>query len=72
MAWFRRWQAQLTWQKVSDFANILIALGFIVMFGGLLAWSGLVWLGGGSVILGLVVLAWSDRLLPDYDEGKEE
>lgn len=69
---FRRWKAQLTWHKVSEFANLLFFLGVGAMIIGVVVWPVLGWTGLALLVLGLVVLAWSDTFLPaTEDKGKD-
>jgi membrane-bound ClpP family serine protease len=73
MVWFRRWKGQLTWDKVSEYANLLFWLGVMMLvFGAVLSIPVLGWSGVGMFVLSLVVLAWSDTFLPDYEAEKEK
>lgn len=72
MVWFKRWKAQLTHHKVSEFANLLFGVALVLLLLGLLGGPILGWSGAGLFVLSLCALAWSDTFLPDYSKEDKE
>lgn len=71
MAWWKRWQGQLSHGKVSGFANLLFWLGVVLFIMGSAGVPFMGWAGGAVFVTSLIALGWSDKFLPDYDKEKE-
>ena len=73
MQWWIKLQAHFRRHYfVSELANWIIKIAVLALIFGVTLWAPLGWAGLAGLVSGLILLAYSDTLLPNYGKDKED